>query len=435
MARIHGALAKTVRLVSGAVLSLGLLAPALAKDPVTLTLWFTDSRSDYKTWLDKAAAEYKKTNPDVNFEIVQMAPNDAYVKWPAAVASGTTPDITWMFYAFSAWINDLPGGEFAAMDDVIERLGPEKFQAEGLEGWRYNDKYIGVPFTRQPFFLFWRKDMFAEAGLEKPETWDDVMAAAKALHQPAKGQYGIALGGKNDWTIRQNFELVLYSNGGHLLTKDGKAAFNDDIAHEAVDIYTELFKYTPPGSLNAAYAEVNRTFAQGTTAMAISLPVAVTQFSQANPDKHDVVGAVIPSNAGLPITMQNNKGWAVFENSPHKEEAKKFIEFLYTTEQYTAGLEAAALGGMPLYFDEDTLADLLSEDGLLAAYPDVREQLQSDYFGYYSGIDWFGPNPKGGLVGSKGVVERNLNNHLARKRDTADTVAAIQAELEEIFNE
>jgi len=434
MKRVSVALS-AIRSISGLALSLCLAAPALAKDPVTLTLWFTDSRAQYKTWLENAAAEYRKENPELNFEIVQMSPNDAYIKWPAAVASGTTPDITWMFYAFSAWINDLPGGELVAMDDVIERLGPEKFQKEGLEGWRYKDKYIGVPYTRQPFFLFWRKDKFEEAGLKKPETWNDVIAAAKALHQPQKGQYGITLGGKNDWTIRQNFELVLYSNGGHLLSKDGKAAFNDDIAQEAVDIYTELFKYTPPGSLNAAYAEVNRTFAQGTAAMAISLPVAVTQFGQANPDKNDVVGAVIPSNAGLPITMQNNKGWAIFERSPHQEEAKKFIEYLYTTKQYTAGLEAAALGGMPLYFDEEAQANLLSEDGLLGAYPDVRKQLQSDYFGYYSGIDWFGPNPKGGLVGSKGVVERNLNIHLARKKGTAETVAAIQAELQEIFND
>lgn len=435
MTRIHSALSLSVRFVSSVVLSLGLASPALAKDPVTLSLWFTDSRAQYKTWLENAAAEYRKTNPDVNFDIVQMSPNDAYIKWPAAVASGTKPDITWMFYAFSAWINDLPGGELVAMDDVIERLGPEKFQKEGLEGWRYKDKYIGVPYTRQPFFLMWRKDLFEEAGLKKPETWDDVIEAAKTLHQPRKGQFGIALGGKNDWTIRQNFELVLYSNGGHLLTKDGKAAFNDDIAHEAVDIYTELFQYTPPGSLNAGYAEVNRTFAQGTAAMAISLPVAVSQFGQANPDKIDVVGAVIPSNKGLAITMQNNKGWAIFESSPHQEEAKKFIEFLYETDQYTAGLEAAALGGMPLYLDEGALQNLFAEDGLLSGHPDVREQLQSDYFGYYSGIDWFGPNPKGGLVGSQGVVERNLNIHLARKRDTAETVAAIQSELEGIFNE
>lgn len=429
------ALSRTARCLSGLLLSLGLMAPAVAQDPVNLTLWFTDSRSQYKTWLDNAAAEYKKTNPHVNVDVVQMTPNDAYVKWPAAVASGTTPDITWMFYAFSAWINDLPGGELVAMDDVVERLGADNFHEDGLKDWRYKDKYIGVPFTRQPFFLLWRKDMFEEAGLEEPKTWDDVIEAAKTLHDPRKGRYGIALGGKNDWTIRQNFELVLYSNGGHLLTQDGKAAFNDDIAREAVDIYTELFQYTPPGSLNAAYAEVNRTFAQGTAAMAISLPVAATQFAQANPDKKDVVGAVIPSNANLAMTMQNNKGWSIFASSTEQEEAKKFIEFLYTTEQYTAGLEAAALGGLPLYFDEAATAKLLSDEGPLGNFPDVRRQLQADYSGYYSGIDWYGPNPKGGLVGSQGVLERNLNNHLARKRDSAETVAAIQAELEEIFND
>jgi len=422
------------------VLTAGLLVSSLvslgvqAQEPVKLKLWFTDSRSQYKTWLEKSAAEFRKTNPNVTVEVVQMSPNDAYIKWPASIAAGNQPDITWMFFAFSAWVNDIPGGELAAMDDVVNALDKDKFHPEGLSAWRYKDKYLGIPYTRQPFYLFWRKDKFAEAGLPDPKTWDDVINAAKVLHKPEKGQYGIAVAGKNDWAVRQNFELVLYSNGGHLLTKDGKPAFDNDVGRKAIDIYAELFNYTPPGSLNAAYAEVNRSFATGSAAMAISLPVALSQFHDANPGKAGQVGAVIPSDIGLAMTMQNNKGWSVFENSKNKDAAKKFVQFLYETEPYAQGLESSALGGLALYNDEEAIAKYFDRVGSVKAYPDVVKTLLSNHSGYYSGIDWYGQNPKGGLVGSKGVLERNLNMRLAKKQDTAETAAAVQRELVEIFD-
>lgn len=413
-----------------------LLAPlaAVAQQPVKLTLWFTDSRAQYKTWLEKAATEFRKTNPHVTFEIVQMSPNDAYIKWPASVAAGNPPDITWMFFAFSAWVNDLPGGTLVSMDDVVDALGKEKFHPDGLSSWRYKDKYLGVPFTRQPFYLFWRKDRFAAAGLPEPKTWTDVINAAKVLHKPEKGEYGIAIAGKGDWSVRQNFEVVLYSNGGHLLSKDGKAAFDNEVGRKAIDIYTELFKYTPPGSLNAAYAEVNRSFATGAPAMAISLPVALSQFHDANKDKAGQVGALIPSDIGLAMTMQNNKGWSIFEKSKNQAEAKKFVQFLYSTEQYAAGLESTALGGLALYDDKAAIEMYFDRVGSVKAYPDVVNTLMANHSGYYSGIDWYGQNPKGGLVGSKGIVERHMNMHLAKKLSSADTAKAIQRELKEIFD-
>lgn len=417
-------------------LALGCLAAVFLSGAVqakTLTVWMTDSRPQYKTWLEKAAAEFKVKNPDVTIKIVQMSPSDAYVKWPSAVAAGNTPDITWMFFAFAAWLNDLPGGGFVPMDDVVATLGKDKFESEGLSAWNYKGHYIGIPYTKQPFYLFWRKDLFAAAKLPAPKTWSDVVNAAKVLNKPEEGRFGIAIAGKNDWTVRQNFEVVLYSNGGHLLSKTGEPAFTGPEAMNALQIYSDLFRYTPPGSLAAAYTEVNRNFAQGTTAMAISLPVALSQFQQGHPDKAGQVGAVIPSDKGLALTMQNNKGWTVFKSSPHVAEAKEFIKFLYSSAQYSAALQAAAFSWMPLYKDQAAIDDFFASSPVTKAFPDAVASLLAPASGYYAGIDWYGQNPNGGEVGSRGLVERNLNNFLAGKTSAEATANAIQQELREIF--
>jgi multiple sugar transport system substrate-binding protein len=401
----------------------------------TLRVWMTDSRTQYKTWLEEAAAAYKKKNPDVSIKVVQMSPSDAYVKWLSSVAAGNTPDISWMFFAYAGWLNDLPGGGFAPMDDVVAELGKDKFEETDLASWRYKDTYIGVPYTKQPFYLFWRKDLFEAAGLSAPKTWADVIKAAELLNKPEEGQFGISIGGKNDWTVRQNFEVVLYSDGGHLLSKDGKPAFTGPEAMNALKIYQDLFKNTPPGGLAAGYTEVNRTFAQGATAMAISLPVALSQFYDANPDKAGQVGAVIPSDEGLALTMQNNKGWAVFKNSPHVAEAKDFIKFLYSPDQYAAALEAAAFGWMPLYNDKAAIDRFFTSSEVTKAFPDAVESLLAPASGYYAGIDWYGQNPKGGEVGSSGIVEHNLNRFLAGQISAETTAENIQSGLEKIFGE
>ncbi|WP_378948426.1 ABC transporter substrate-binding protein [Mesorhizobium sp. ANAO-SY3R2] len=422
-----------LRKVVAACVALPLLGGLASAEEKTLTVWMTDSRTQYKTWLEDAAAEYKKQNPDISIKVVQMAPNDAYVKWPSSVAAGNTPDITWMFFAYAGWLHDLPGGGFAPMDDVVAELGKDKFEEASLAAWNYKDSYIGVPYTKQPFYLFWRKDLFEAAGLSAPKTWTDVVNAAKVLNKPDQGQFGITIGGKNDWTVRQNFEVVLYSNGGHLLSKTGEPAFAGPEAMDALRIYSELFKNTPPGGLAAGYTEVNRTFAQGAAAMAISLPVALSQFYEANPDKAGQVGAVIPSDEGLALTMQNNKGWAVFKNSPNVDEAKDFIKFLYTSDQYAGALASAAFGWMPLYKDPAAIERFFTASDVTKAFPDAVDALLAPASGYYAGIDWFGQNPNGGEVGSSGLVEHNLNSFLAGQISAEATAENIQNGLGKIF--
>jgi ABC-type glycerol-3-phosphate transport system substrate-binding protein len=190
---------------------------AVGQESKTLTLWMTDSRSSYKAWLEKYAAEFEKLHPGVDIDIVQMAPADAYVKWPAAVAAGNAPDITWMFVAFAPWLHEMSGGGFVPMNDVVDALGADKFTDTAKAAWRLDGDYLCTPVSRQTSYLFWRKDLFKQAGIADPKSWDDVMTAAKKLTVPEEGQFGIAMAGKPDFQIRQIWETILYSNGGDLI--------------------------------------------------------------------------------------------------------------------------------------------------------------------------------------------------------------------------
>lgn len=57
----------------------------------SIVVWMTDSRPGYKKWLETEAAAFKAKHPGVKVSVVQMSPNDAYLKIPAAAAAGGYP--------------------------------------------------------------------------------------------------------------------------------------------------------------------------------------------------------------------------------------------------------------------------------------------------------------------------------------------------------
>lgn len=77
--------------------------------------------------------------------------------------------------------------EFAAagwtipVDDVVAGGERDKFFKGTLDGATYNGKLYGIPWFNNGPGLYYRKDLFAQAGLQPPKTYDDLLAAAKKL--------------------------------------------------------------------------------------------------------------------------------------------------------------------------------------------------------------------------------------------------------------
>ena len=71
-------------------------------------------------------------------------------------------------------------------------LDTADFHEAAWAGAQFGGKQHGIPIQPHPEILAYRKDLFAEAGLQPPETTDDVLAAAKKLHNSKPGLAGLA---------------------------------------------------------------------------------------------------------------------------------------------------------------------------------------------------------------------------------------------------
>src|SRR4051794_4402140 len=98
-----------------------------------------------------------------------------------------------------------------SVGDVVDSLDAGTFSESALKLAADGEDQLGVPSESWVQLLVYRRDLFDKAGLGTPETYDDVLAAAKALDSPdVAGFVGANVAG--DAFTSQTFEEIGLGN-------------------------------------------------------------------------------------------------------------------------------------------------------------------------------------------------------------------------------
>lgn len=154
----------------------------------------------------------------------------------------------------------------------------------------YKGKVYGVPNLSISMFFFYRKDLLDAAGLKPPETFDDWIAAAKALTKPDKKQYGTAMTLKAGDGFQNDFTYYLRTYGGDWYDKDWRVTIDSEAGLKAMTTMKELMKYAPPNVLAFHNDESTVAMQQGLTAMGLLWQSRA--LSMDNPQVSQAVGKV-----------------------------------------------------------------------------------------------------------------------------------------------
>ncbi|MFB1024313.1 MAG: extracellular solute-binding protein, partial [Octadecabacter sp.] len=151
----------------------------------------------------------------------------------------------------------------------------------------------GVPSQTTPELLFYRKDWFAEAGIEPPSTTDEVLRAAELLHDPRRGRYGVAWNAARGTALGHEFMMACAACGQPVLNLDAIAGgFDADVANrtdlvptidtpaalEAAEYLKALLDFSPPDILSMSWFERVRPYAAGKVAMAYGYTLLAPYF-------------------------------------------------------------------------------------------------------------------------------------------------------------
>lgn len=216
-----------------------------------------------------------------------------------------------------------------------------------LDGFSLNGKLYGLPRNTDYMVLYYNKALFESNGVKVPETFEELIAAAKTFR--AKGIAPIAINGKDKWAISLLYQdLVIKEGGDQKLIYDainGKVKFTENpILKKAAEDVKALMdvKGFQDSFVAADYGAANNLFAQEKSAMYYMGAWEVgmdsnPNFSDSFKKNVDVVKFPGPSaGAGksTDILAWNGGGYAVSANSPVKDEAIKLLKYIMKPDNW-----------------------------------------------------------------------------------------------------
>jgi multiple sugar transport system substrate-binding protein len=160
--------------------------------------------------------------------------------------------------------------ELTAPDWDFEDFGAGARSAQQIPSPGATPNAVGL-LTAQCQVFYYRTDLFQEAGLKPPKTFQELEEAAKALHKPDKQQYGITLRGSGKWATTQ-IGTYLYGFGGKWIGDDGRLALDTPEMLKTLELYGGLLRnYGPPGASNIDDRGNPAVLQQGQAAMMTEL--------------------------------------------------------------------------------------------------------------------------------------------------------------------
>jgi multiple sugar transport system substrate-binding protein len=242
------ALAAALAAVLGAGLLAGCSGQGASRNDNTITVWSLENLPDRMAVQRKLIDGFERQT-GIHVKLVGVDEGQLPQLTMSAAAAGKLPDVMgavplapiWQMYS-----NDLL--DTRAMGRVVNSLGRGTFNGNGLRLVSDGSTQLGVPSDAWMQILVYRKDMFAKAGLAKPDTYASILKAARTLDHGAVSGISIA-SDPSDVFTQQSFEDLALANGCQLVTRGGKVTLDSPKCQNAFRTYGTLAgKYGPPGT-------------------------------------------------------------------------------------------------------------------------------------------------------------------------------------------
>ncbi len=309
---------------------------AQAQKKVTMAV--VVNTSDYK-WISQLLRQYEKQT-GVKVEESQFQSGDYVAKYTMAFAAKKP-----RFDVVMLWDFFLPqltaGGYLMPLDGsanpkiALAKEEREDYFAQSLKGLTIDGHLYGIPESLDTGLFYYRKDVYAKAGLTKPpRKWDELIDYSKKLTKD--GQWGYVFIGRPGYTGAVTFFELLHQAGGTFLDDKGQPAFNSPAGVKALQHMVDLrnlHKTVPPGVNTYANPEVHSGFLNGAFVQARHWPYL---FGMAEYSEQWGVKSMVQGQTGiarLPYLVKdvgtfNNWAYAIPRTAEDPEAGWELIKFL-----------------------------------------------------------------------------------------------------------
>lgn len=320
---------------------------AAEAEPVTLRFaWWGAQERNEKTM--QIIELYKKVAPHVTIEPEMSGWGDYFSKLATQAGGSSLPDIIQICDPYTAQYASK--GQLADMEPLLEYLDTSGVEESVLEIGRIDGKLVNLPVGLNAYTLIYDMEAYEKAGAKLPSmdwTWEEFEESARKIAE-ATGQYGASY-----FEPQLAFPQYLNSYGLELYSEDGKSlGYTDD--NLLKDYFEMNLRMQEDGIIPGPDLYAQRTTWEESFFVAHEAP---SMWQHVN--NMEAISKLVPDSkidAGFPPCTEKGTAeasqlriamsFAIGNNSQHKEEAMKFIDFFVNNVEVNEILQAER--GIPI---------------------------------------------------------------------------------------
>ncbi len=341
-----------------------------AGDPVRLTFWhgYTEADGDV---LEQVVADFNAAHDGEITITTEVNPWDVIDDtFLPALSAGNGPEIVAMpaerlpVYADRGAFVDLT--DFYAGDEATPDLNAGALDMVTVDGAEY-----GVPTGFVPLTMFYNKTLLAAADVEVPTTWDEWVAAAKALTVDQDGdgtpeQYGVVL--TDHATVGNGvWPTLFYGNGGAIVS-DGRAVVDSPENAETLEFWRDAITADRISPTGVDGVTGDGLYSSGRVGMYIGGPW-MASISEENGIDYGI--APVPAGPAAQAASAIGVAMALTEQADQAQQAAAQEFFSYFLAREQAVTWSLGSGWPPLR--TDIAAEEVDENPVVAALTEQAE--------------------------------------------------------------
>lgn len=285
--------------------------------------------------------KFQEQYPNANIEVEKIKDDSEY--WNAMkmrASANQLPDVMFnkpfTLSRFKDYLLDLSDLEAAKNNELAA-------------GYAIDGKILGVPMTSGYEYVYYWKDMFEEAGVEVPTTWDQLKEVSLKLQEHFGAEnpdfMAIALGAKDEWPDYPYMEFMPALESGNGQNWNDMAKMDEPFAegtdinkayHKVYDLFTSgVFGKDPLGLGND---QAQSLFAQKQAAIFALGDYGLQNIQQGTDDWSQLGTFYLPTRDSeddpFRVIVQGDSFMGVTTHSENPELAKAFVEWFYSEAWY-----------------------------------------------------------------------------------------------------
>lgn len=295
-----------------------------------------------KIW-EEVARAYEAAHPGVSIDM-QFLENEAYkAKLPTILQSKDRPSIIYS-WAGGVLKSQIEAGVVEDITDQVKGYS-DTITPAALAAFSQHGRIYGLPIALSQVGFLYNKDLMAKAHVEatRIKTWDDLLAAVKALK--GAGITPIVVGGADKWPLHFYWTYLAVRIGGKMAfdaaLRDENGGFAAETFQRSGELFKQLVDLQPfqNGFLGFKNPQAVGYFGDGKAAMMLAISTTYQLQRALAADKaglgEDKIAwfdfPIVPGGKGEPTdTLGGITGWLVTKGSP--EQAVDFLKFFISKD-------------------------------------------------------------------------------------------------------